>query len=104
MVQQIIPDGQHVQDLILNGIMLQRTGRTVLKIFQVKSFSSHLKIQMVPYYFMVVFHCKATFKLLMIFVATTDEASTAAPSTAAPSTEAPSTTETPAGGKGIFLE
>ena len=101
MVQQIIPDGQHVQNLILKSIMLQGTGRTVLKISQVKSFIQHLRTQK---YFMVVFHCKATFKLLMIFVATTDEASTAAPSTAAPSTEAPSTTETPAGGKGIFLE
>ena len=75
MVQQIIPDGQHVQDLILNGIMLQRTGRTVLKIFQVKSLISHLRIQI------IISCCDSTImvKVFIIFLDTTEAPTTAAP-------------------------
>ena len=75
MVQQIIPDGQHVQDLILNGIMLQRTGRTVLKIFQVKSLISHLRIQI------IISCCDSIImvKLFIIFLDTTEAPTTAAP-------------------------
>ena len=78
MVQQIIPDGQHVQDLILNGIMLQRTGRTVLKIFQVKSLISHLRIQMVND---IISCCDSTImvKVFMTFLDTTEAPTTAAP-------------------------
>ena len=76
MVQQIIPDGQHVQDLILNGIMLQRTGRTVLKIFQVKSLILHFRIQMV-----IISCCDSTImvKVFLIFLDTTEAPTTAAP-------------------------
>ena len=76
MVQQIIPDGQHVQGLILKNIILQGTGRTVLKIFQVKSFIAHLGIQMVN-----ISCCDSTimFKVFVIFLDTTEAPTTAAP-------------------------